>query len=109
MNSITTLAPVSFMNPSSICFLKNGSASGTKLEERMTDTVVPLRFGTVDLAAGAAWEAAGAWVATGAGACATAGAVAAGLAGSAGFAGAAGFSADGAVAPPQAISRSRLL
>src|SRR6266516_936917 len=95
-NSIVTLAPVSLLKLSSICFLKNGSESGMKLCHCITDRLTPFRLAAAGLAAGAAWGDAGA----------AAGAAAAGLVASA--AGAAGFGASvglaGAVAPPQAAS-----
>jgi hypothetical protein len=50
------------MKSSSICFLKNGSASGMKLDHWRTDSVVPFRL-TGPLAAGAAWAVG--WAAAG--------------------------------------------
>src|SRR5919199_127627 len=93
-NSIVTLAPVSLLKPSSICFLKNGSASGMKLCHCITDRFTPFRFTAAGLTAG---EAAGA----AAGAPAAAG-LAAGWAGAAGLGASVGLA--GAVAPPQAAS-----
>src|SRR5438105_2798565 len=96
--------------------MKNGSASGTKLDESTTERLVPLRFGVDGLVAGAAWVAAGAAgavVAAGCAAGAAAGAVvAAGFGASVGFASAglaSGCCAAGDVAPPQAVSNIRVL
>src|ERR671931_317378 len=58
-NSMVTLAPVFIMKSSSICFLKNGSESGTKLAHCSTVSEAPLRFGSDGLPAGAACAAAG--------------------------------------------------
>src|SRR5918911_4075065 len=78
-NSMVTLAPVFFMKSSSICFLKNGSESGTKLAHCSTVSEAPLRFGSDGLPAGAACAAAG--LATGEAEGEAAGAAAAGVAG----------------------------
>src|SRR5688572_27769605 len=59
-NSMLTVAPVSFMKLSSICFLKKGSASGMKLDHCRIDRVVPLRLtGAFTAGAAAAGLAAG--------------------------------------------------
>src|SRR5919197_4983434 len=79
-NSMVALAPVSLLKPSSICFLKNGSASGTKLCHCTIDRATPPRFGAAGLAAGAVRAAAGPAVGAAAGA--------AGLGASVGWAGA---------------------
>src|SRR6188768_634260 len=92
--STDTWAPVSLTNPSSTCFLKNGSASGTNPAESMTEIEVPFRFGVAGLEAGAACVAAGAWAAAGAEVAAGAAAGAAGFAASAGLAASAGFGAS---------------
>src|SRR5688572_29851821 len=132
-NSMLTTAPVSFMKPSSICFLKYGSASGMKLDHCNTESVTPERFIGLRGAAGAAAAGAAA-AAAGDGEAAAAGdapgdaagdapaageaAAAGAAAGEAAAAGAAGFGASvglgasaglagGAVAPPQAVSSNR--
>src|SRR5947208_2683411 len=109
-NSIATLAPVSLLKPSSICFLKNGSASGMKLDHCRTERLTPLRFGVDGLVAGPVCPAAaGLGDAPGDGEAPGAGepAGAAGLVGSAGFGASVGLA--GAVAPPpQALSSNRL-
>src|SRR5919198_1054999 len=99
-NSMVTLAPVFFMKSSSICFLKNGSASGMKLCHCRTDRLTPFKLGR------AAGLAAGAAPAAGEGAGEAAGeAPAAGLAAGAGAAGlGASVGLAGAVAPPQAVN-----
>ena len=94
-NSMVTLAPVSLLKPSSICFLKNGSASGMKLCHWSTERLAPFRFTAAGLTAG---EAAGA----AAGAPAAAGLAAGWAAGAAGLGASVGLA--GAVAPPQAAS-----
>src|SRR5215211_1562179 len=114
-NSMLTVAPVFFMKSSSICFLKNGSASGMKLDHWSTDRVVPLRFGGAEVLAAGAAVAAPAAGAAGAVVAAGAAAGAAGFAASAGLAASVGFGAAGAsvgfgacVAPPQAARSIRL-
>src|SRR5215208_803895 len=74
--STFTWAPVSFTNPSSTCFLKYGSDSGTKPAESRTDRVVPFRLGApLVVEDGAAWVAPAAGFAASAGLAAAAGCV----------------------------------
>src|SRR6266540_2185619 len=82
MNSMVTVAPVSFMKPSSICFWKKGSASLMKLDHWSTDRLTPLRL-TGALAAGAVVAAGAAGLAA-----------SAGLGGDVGATGAAGLGAS---------------
>jgi hypothetical protein len=91
------------MKPSSICFLKNGSASGTKLCHWRTDRETPLRLAVPVLAAGAVVAAGAPGLAASVGLAAGA-VVAAGLAASVGLA---SVFAAGWVAPPQAFRSSR--
>src|SRR5689334_10885147 len=102
VNSIVTLAPVSFMKPSSICFLKNSSAAVTKLDHWIIDRLTPSSLGRpAGLAAGAAWPAAGEADGEAAGTGEAAGATAGAAGGAAG--------AAGGGEPPQAARSTRLL